>query len=376
MLRLISNSGNSGLIRRRTNLILSQRRSFGTGPDDLLDAYSKSVISAVEKVGPSVVTIGARTLEGGLGAGSGFVFSPDGYILTNNHVVEVAGDGSVEVTFTDDRKFDATIVGADPSTDLGVIQVQSNEKLPFINLGDSTKLKPGQLVIAIGNPLGFSSTVSAGVVSALGRSLRARNGRLIENVIQADISINPGNSGGPLVTPNGNAIGITTAIIMGAQGISFAVPSTTAKWVADQLIKHGKVTRGYVGIYGFVRPVDHHFQKLFSLKSPLVVVVADTEEDGPADKAGIRPGDIIIAADGQPVHTMDDLFRIVSHKPSDSSVDVEIIRDGRDKEKVTVRISTERPSSTRRSLRMYQTPPPPSGPHGGFPLLPPWWRDW
>jgi S1-C subfamily serine protease len=345
-------------------------RSLSTSPDDVMDAYSKSVTSAVEKVGPSVVTIGARTLEGGMGAGSGFVFSPDGYILTNNHVVEVAGDGSVDVTFTDDRKFEAKIVGADPSTDLAVIRVDTNDRLPHINFGDSSKLKPGQLVIAIGNPLGFSSTVSAGVISALGRSLRARNGRLIENVIQADISINPGNSGGPLVTPNGNAIGITTAIIMGAQGISFAIPSTTAKWVADQLIKHGKVTRGYVGIYGFVRPMDHHFQKLFSLKSPLVVVVADTEEDGPADKAGIRAGDVIIAADNQPVHTMDDLFRIVSHKPSDSSVDVEIIRDGRDKEKVTVQISTERPS--RRNPRIYQ----PQQPHGGFPLFPPWWRDW
>ena len=375
MLRVFLKSERTRGVLSRIFTGSSQLRRIGSSTDDLMDAYSKSVISAVEKVGPSVVTIGARTLEGGLGAGSGFVFSPEGHILTNNHVVEVAGDGSVEVTFTDDRKFDATIVGADPSTDLAVIQVKSKDKLPFINLGDSTKLKPGQLVIAIGNPLGFSSTVSAGVVSALGRSLRARNGRLIENVIQADISINPGNSGGPLVTPNGSAIGITTAIIMGAQGISFAIPSTTAKWVADQLIAHGKVTRGYVGIYGFVRPVDHHFQKLFSLKSPLVVVVADTEEDGPADKAGIRSGDIIIAADGQPVHTMDDLFRIVSHKPSDSSVDVEIVRDGRDKEKVTVQISTERPSSTRRNLRIYQ-PPPPSGRHGGIPLFPPWWRDW
>jgi S1-C subfamily serine protease len=343
--------------------------------EDLMDTYSKCVVSAVEKVGPSVVTIGAHTMEGGIGAGSGFVFSPHGYILTNNHVVEAAGDGSVEVTFTDDRRFEANIVGSDPTTDLAVIQVDTKEGLPHIELGDSTKLKAGQLVIAIGNPFGFSSTVSAGVISALGRSLRARNGRLIENVIQADVAINPGNSGGPLVTPDGRAVGITTAIILGAQGISFAIPSTTAKWVVDQIIAHGKVTRGYVGIYGYVRPVDHVFQRTFELKNPIVVVVADTEQDGPADKAGIKPGDIIISADGHPVHTMDDLFRIVSHKPSDSRVDVEIVRDGKSKETVSVKVGTERPALGRRLgglLRPYRYPPPQSMP----PLFPPWWRDW
>jgi len=344
-----------------------------------MDSYSKSVVAAVEKVGPSVVTIGAHTMEGGLGAGSGFVFSPDGHILTNNHVVEVAGNGSVEVTFTDDRRFEATIVGSDPSTDLAVVRVESKEPLPHIELGDSTRLKAGQLVIAMGNPFGFSSTVSAGVISALGRSLRSRNGRLIENVIQADVAINPGNSGGPLVTPNGQAVGITTAIILGAQGISFAIPSTTAKWVVEQLIFHGKVTRGYVGIYGYIRPVDHVFQRAFGLKSPIVVVVADTELDGPADKAGIKPGDIIISADGQDVHTMDDLFRIVSRKSSDSSVNVEMIRDGRTRENVSVHVGTEHPLiGGRRSsgglLRPFR--PPSQQPFLPPFLPPPWWRDW
>lgn len=339
---------------------------------EAIDAYSKAVTGAVEKVGPSVVTIGARMLEGGMGAGSGFVFSPEGYVLTNNHVVELAGDGSVEVTFTDDRKFDAEIVGADPTTDLAVVRVDTKgDSLPFIQLGDSTKLKAGQLVIAIGNPLGFSSTVSAGVVSALGRSLRSRNGRLIENIIQTDVAINQGNSGGPLVLPSGEAVGINTAIIMGAQGISFAIPSTTAKWVVDQLIKHGKVTRGYVGIYGFVRPVDHVFQKQFGLKSPLVVVVADTQAGGPADNAGIRPGDIIVAADGQRIHTMDDLFRVVSHKPAESSVEVEIVRDGH-KITLAVTVGTERPSMTRRWLDKSDLPRI----NLPEPLFPNWWQNW
>lgn len=329
-----------------------------------LDSYSKAVIGAVEHVGASVVTIGARMLEGGFGAGSGFVFSSEGYILTNNHVVDLAGNGSVEVTFTDDRKFDARIVGTDPSTDLAVVKVDSpDEKLPYISLGDSTKLKPGQLIIAIGNPLGFSSTVSAGVVSAIGRSIRSRNGRLIENIIQTDVSINQGNSGGPLVLPSGEAVGINTAIIMGAQGISFAIPSTTAKWVTSQIIKQGTVSRGYVGIYGFVRPVNHLFQKSFGLKSPLVVIVADTEEGGPADLAGIRPGDVIISADGQPVHTMDDLFRIVSHKPPSTSIELDLVREGREKHTVTIIVSTERPHRPRPT-------------YIPGPRLPNWWRDW
>lgn len=334
-----------------------------------MDEYSRAVTSAVEKAGPSVVTIGARMLEGGMGAGSGFVFDSDGYILTNHHVVEVAGDGTVEVTFTDDSKYEAQIVGTDPSTDLAVVKV-GKTNLPHIKLGDSTTLKAGQLVIAIGNPLGFSSTVSAGVVSALGRSLRARNGRLIENMIQTDVAINQGNSGGPLVVPSlGEAVGINTAIIMGAQGISFAIPSSTAKWVVDQIIKLGKVNRGFIGIYGFVRPVDYELQKRFNLRSPLVVVVADTEPGGPADIAGIRPGDIIITADNHRVETMDDLFRVVSHKPSESSIDVEIVR-GVEKVSLRVRIATERPPR-QRPLESERPRPYIPGP-----LFPNWWRNW
>jgi serine protease Do len=352
-----------------TKRILSTRRLFCTG--DLMDAYSRAVTGAVEKASPSVVTIGARMLEGGMGAGSGFVFDTNGHILTNHHVVEVAGDGTVEVTFTDDSKYVAEIVGTDPSTDLAVVKVK-DANVPYIKLGDSTKLKAGQLVIAIGNPLGFSSTVSAGVVSALGRSLRARNGRLIENIIQTDVAINQGNSGGPLVIPStGEAVGINTAIIMGAQGISFAIPSSTALWVTEQLISHGKVNRGFIGIYGFVRPLDPLAQKHFELDSPLVVVVADTEQGGPADSAGIRPGDIIIGADGQRVHTMDDLFRVLSHKPSESSVEVELIRDGK-KLSLRVTVSTERPARKhyhlpQRDLPRYYIPGP---------LFPNWWRNW
>ena len=286
-------------------------------------------------------------LEGGYGAGSGFVFSPEGYIITNNHVVDIAGDGSVEVTFTDDRKYDARIVGTDPSSDLAVVKVdgatQDGEKMKYIPLGDSSKLRTGQLVIAIGNPLGFSSTVSAGVVSALGRSIRSRNGRLIDNIIQTDVAINQGNSGGPLVLPSGEAVGINTAIIMGAQGISFAIPSSTAQWVSDQLIKRGTVTRGYVGIYGFVRSLSPEFQKLFSLTHPLAVVVADTQYGGPADKAGIKPGDVIIAADAQPVHSMDDLFRIVSHKPENTAIQLDLVRDGTSKKTVTITVAAQRP---------------------------------
>jgi serine protease Do len=304
------------------------RRGSSSPADDSLDTYSKCVTSAVERAGPSVVTIGAHVFGGGIGAGSGFLVSNDGHIVTNHHVLDTVAPGSVDVTFPDDTKFKASVVGTDPSTDIAVLKVDKDgDSLPHPTpLASSTTLRVGQLVIAIGNAYGFQSTVSAGVISALGRSLRSRNGRLIDNIIQSDISINPGNSGGPLVLPTGEAIGITTAVILGAQGISFAIPSSTASWVVDQLIAHGTVTRGHVGIYGFLRPVSTLFRQEFKVPNSSVVVVAETEPDGPADRAGILPGDILISADGSRVDTMDDLFRIVASQPSDKSVTIQVIR--------------------------------------------------
>lgn len=300
------------------------------GDDDLLDAYSRAVVGVIEKVGPAVVSIGVKKQSaaprfGSEGAGSGVIIAPDGFVLTNNHVVEQARE--IQVGLTDGNSFPAQIAGTDPATDLAIVRVVSGG-LPTAELGNSDSLRVGQLVIAIGNPLGFQSTVSTGVISALGRALRSQSGRLIENVIQTDVALNPGNSGGPLVDSRGRVIGINTAMIFMAQGISFAIPVNTAKWVVSELIRHGQVRRAHLGLIGQVRPVSRAIQRQFSLPAASVVQVFSLEEKGPAYRAGLREGDLIIALNGDSIATIDDIHRLLADKPAGSPVDLTILRDG------------------------------------------------
>jgi S1-C subfamily serine protease len=267
----------------------------------------------------------ARGFNGAEGAGSGVIITPDGFVLTNNHVVE--DSSSLEVSLTDGRSFAAQVIGADPATDLAVIRI-SDSSLPAAELGDSEGLRVGQLVIAIGNPLGFQSTVSAGVISALGRSLRSQTGRLIDNVIQTDVALNPGNSGGPLVDSRGRVIGINTAMIFMAQGISFAIPINTARWIVSELVMHGRVRRAYLGIGAQSRPVNRRLQHRLALKVQSVVEVATVEQGGPAARAGLRRGDLIFALGEQQVATVDDLHRLLTKWPAGRPVEVEMLRDG------------------------------------------------
>jgi S1-C subfamily serine protease len=279
----------------------------------LLDAYSQAVISIVERVGPTVVSLvaGAR-LDGRapqrVGTGSGVIVTPDGYALTNSHVVH--GAGRLQATLMDGRTLGAVLVGEDPSTDLALIRLDG-DSLPAARLGESATLRVGQLVVAIGNPLGFQSSVSAGVVSALGRAFRSRTGRLIENVIQTDVALNPGNSGGPLVDSRGHVIGINTAIIAMAQGLSFAIPVDTAKWVLSELLVHGRVRRARLGITVQGRPLDRAVSRQLGLEQTRGVEVAALEPHSPAARAGLRPGDVIVALNERAVVTIDDLHRIL-----------------------------------------------------------------
>jgi len=286
----------------------------GAGGDGaLLDAYSNAVIAAAERVGPAVAHLEVHQPQGGKrerrGAGSGFVFTPDGLILTNSHVVH--GASAVRANFADGTSYDADLIGDDPDTDIAVIRIGASG-LPTATLGSSRGLRVGQLAIAIGNPYGFQHTVTAGVVSALGRSLRAYTGRLVDDVIQTDAALNPGNSGGPLVDSRAEVIGVNTAIIPMAQGICFATAIDTAKWVVTQLLQHGKVRRGYLGFAGASialarRTVRHH-----GLAAERVVRVESLEPGGPAEQAGLEAGDVIVDYDGQPVGGIDDLHRLLT----------------------------------------------------------------
>jgi S1-C subfamily serine protease len=317
--------------------------SRGTPPEEtlrdteLLDAYSRAVVGVVERTGPAVISIsiGAEDRSDAIepvGAGSGFVIAPDGYVVTNCHVVQSAP--RIDVTFMNGDKRKASLVGLDESTDLAVVCVNASG-LPHASLGHSTGLRVGQLVIAAGNPYGFQSTVSTGVVSALGRSLRTRQGRLIENVIQHTAPLNPGNSGGPLLDSRGRVVGINTAIIAMAQGIGFAIPSDTARSVVVQLINKGKVTRSYLGIVGMRRPLDRRFVRFYKLAKDQAVEIVGLAGDGPAAAAGLRRGDIVVTMGGQAVSSVDEIFRVLANWPVGQPLDIGFLR-GKDLKEVVV----------------------------------------
>ncbi|MGH9755109.1 MAG: S1C family serine protease [Blastocatellia bacterium] len=304
--------------------------------DELLDAYSQAVIGAAEKVSPSVVNIEVSNGDRrGGGSGSGFVFTPDGFLLTNSHVVR--GASQIEVTLLDGRRGEAQLIGDDPETDLAVIRINAPNLISSA-FGDSNKIRVGQLAIAIGNPYGFQYSVTAGVISALGRSLRSGAGRLIENVIQTDAALNPGNSGGPLINSRGEVIGVNTAVILPAQGICFATAINTAKFVAGQLIKEGRVRRSYIGVVAQVVPLHRRLVRYHNLAVDTGVFVVSTEPGSPALKAGVQDGDVIVAYDDRPIAGIDDLHRLLTDQKVGVKSNLIVIRGN---EKLTLSITPE-----------------------------------
>jgi S1-C subfamily serine protease len=315
---------------------------IGLPAHDLLDDYSRAVTRAVDIVAPSVVTVEVSKPESErrgradppAASGSGFVFAADGLILTNSHVV--AGSSHVEVVLPDGRDCSADLVGQDPDTDIAVLRITATDLVP-VTFGDSRTLRPGQLVVAIGNPYGFHHTVTAGVVSALGRSLRSRSGRLIEQVIQTDAALNPGNSGGPLVTSEGAVVAVNTAIIAGGQGLSFAVPVSTVLTVLPALLRDGRVRRGYLGLAGQNVPLLRRVTRFHQLGQDAAVLVTSLETNGPATAAGLRAGDLIVALDDQPIQSLDDLHRALTEARIDTVVRIVALR-GADRVEIDVRV--------------------------------------
>jgi S1-C subfamily serine protease len=303
--------------------------------EELLDAYSRAVITAAEKVSPSVVYIeveqplrtrstnAPRAQRESRGSGSGFIFTPDGFILTNSHVVHSAR--SIEVTVADGRKCAADLIGDDPDTDLAVIRINAPNLVPA-QLGEAHRVRVGQLVLAIGNPYGFQYSVTAGVVSALGRSLRAQSGRLMDAVIQTDAALNPGNSGGPLVNSRGEVIGVNTAMILPAQGICFATSIDTAKFVASRLIRDGKVSRSYVGLAGQNVPLPRRLVRYYDLAVESGILVVSFEENSPARKGGVQEGDVIIGFDERPTPGIDDLHKLLTEDRIGKAASLLVIR--------------------------------------------------
>jgi len=333
--RTRASSSHPMLLRRALPLVRCQhhlaralaRRTLSTQATDLeaLDAYSRAVVGVVRDVGDAVVAINvpAQQAGGGDSAGSGFFIAPDGYLLSNAHVV---GDApAVSLALTDGRSMRANVLGRDVATDLALLRVDQGG-LPFAKLGDSEGLLVGQLVVAIGNPLGFQSTVSAGVVSALGRSLRAKDGRMIEGIVQTDVPLNPGNSGGPLVDSKGRVVGVNTAIIQGAQSLSFSVPAATARWVVGELMAHGYVRRSYLGVAVQQRPVSRAFQREVGFDKPQAIQALHVEAEGPGGRAGIMAGDMLLRINGTPVGSVDELQQAL---PAPGAlVDIAVLRPG------------------------------------------------
>ncbi|RIV21169.1 PDZ domain-containing protein [Fibrisoma montanum] len=324
----------------------SQAGGMGDQDPILLDAYSNTVVNVAKKVSPSVVQIkvsgqttdnnqpSSRRRPGrgdGGGSGSGFIISTDGYVITNNHVV--AGATKIDVTVPErndepSREYDATLIGRDPATDIAVLKIYG-EGLKAIKFADSKQTQVGQIAIAIGNPYGFQYSLTAGVVSALGRTLRSESGRLIDDVIQTDAALNPGNSGGPLVNSNGDVIGVNTAVILPAQGICFAVSSNLAALVAGKLIMHGRVRRGYLGIAGQLINLTERIRQYNQLSARTGVVVASVEADGVAENSELQPGDIIVRFNEQPVATVDDLHRLLTEETIGRRIQLTLLRDNR-----------------------------------------------
>src|SRR5712675_655693 len=312
---------------------LSSRATEHTPDNDqaLLDAYSNAVIGVTERVGPAVVRVETgpkvRSARERGGLGSGIVISPDGLVLTNSHVV----GSSKEIRLRDTEGFDtdAHVLGVDPDTDLALLRADGARDLPYASLGNSRNLRRGQLVVAIGNPLGFESTVTAGVVSALGRSIRSVSARTIEDVIQTDAALNPGNSGGPLVSSSAEVIGINTAIINGAQGICFAVASNTAQFVLSEIIRHGHVRRAYIGVSAQTAPIPRRHAVVAGIDNAMGALLAQLEPDGPAARSGLLPGDVVTCLDGVDIHGVDDLIRALDRDRIGRTLQMELLRLGR-----------------------------------------------
>jgi S1-C subfamily serine protease len=325
MMWVAASRGKSGASHRAYTTIMLTLAQAQDG--ELLDAYSRSIIAAVERVGPTVVHLeitkeGARRAQG---SGSGFLFTPDGFLLTNSHVV--TGAGRMRATLSDGSVHAAHLVGDDPDTDLAVLKIDASAPA-CATLGDSGVLRPGQLVVAIGNPLGFEATVTAGVVSALGRTMRSQSGRLIEGVVQTDAALNPGNSGGPLVTSRGDVIGVNTAVIAGAQGICFAIPSRTAEFVASRLMRDGRVRRAYLGVTGQTIRFTRRQADRFHLAAPRAVLVTAVEPGSPAANAGLMQRDMLVGIGSTPITSVDDLHRCLSEEAIDRAVELVLFRGG------------------------------------------------
>jgi S1-C subfamily serine protease len=336
-----------GTVRRIFNEGLRPVATGSPGPAhpsdaQLLDAYSTAVSGAAEKVSPSVVHVEVehpKTSEGPRGgSGSGFVFTPDGFVLTNSHVVNRAS--TIHVTLLDGRRLAADMVGDDPDSDLAVIRIGAPD-LVAAELGDSAALKVGQVAIAIGSPYGFQYTVTAGVISAMGRSLRAASGRMIDNVIQTDAALNPGNSGGPLVNSRGQVIGVNTAVILPAQGICFAIAVNTAKFVAARLMRDGRIVRARLGIAGMTVPIQRKVVRFHRLVAETGVMVSTVESGSAAEKAGIRANDIVVAFGEHPVTSIDVLHKLLSDEHADVKTPVTILRGV---EKLAIEVTPEYPS--------------------------------
>ena len=310
--------------------MIPQREFNDTDDVGLLDAYSRAVMHAVDTVGPAVAKVDA-----GRGGGSGVIFTPDGFILTNSHVVH--GTRSLSVMLPDGRSMRADLIGQDVDTDLAVIRVTDPDggQFPWATLGDSRAIRPGQVAVAIGNPYGFHHSVTAGVISALGRSLRARSGRLMDDIIQTDASLNPGNSGGPLVTTRGEVVGINTAMILPAQGLCFAIASNTARFVASRLMRDGCIRRSYIGVAGQNVPVPRGLARAHQLAVSSGVLVVSVEAGSPAATAGLLDGDIILAFSGEPITAIDDLHRRLSEDRIGKPAIVTVLR-GVERRQITI----------------------------------------
>ena len=301
----------------------------GVADEVLLDSYSRSVVDAVDAVAPAVVHVEVAGVRGGRsaqGTGSGVIVSPDGLILTNNHVIDSAK--TISVSLSDGRKFQARALGRDPDTDLAVLRGETGETLPAARLANSKSVRPGQIAIAIGNPLGFQSTVTAGIVSAVGRSLRAQNGRLIGDVIQTDAALNPGNSGGPLVSSAAEVIGINTAMIVGAQGICFSVAANTALHVLTQILGHGRVRRARIGIVAEQTPLPARLAYKHGLSQASAVRIREIQPGSPADEAGLKAGDLLVRLGPEPVTGVDDVFRLLDERSIGKVVAATVVRAG------------------------------------------------